>query len=1225
MRNRLFGLLVPLALLAFLALVTRSSPAAAQSGATWRMVGQIGGPTQAVAVQGHYAYIGVGLRLVVLDISDPANLTEVGSTAPFPYFVEGVVVSGTLAYVAAGGAGLRVVDVLNPADPTELGAWDSPGYAEGVAVAGNMAYLADGPYGLRAVDVSNPGQPMPLGSAYDANYAFAVVLSGNFAYIAGGGAGLLIVDVSDARQLREIASLDTPGYARAVALQGRLAYVADEWEGIQVVDVSDPAKPHLVSAIQTPGWAFGLTISGTCAYVADAFAGLQMLDISDHSNPEELGSYRLWRGHVGSVAVDRSLAYVADRTWGLRVIDVSEPAALHEVGAYSPMGFAGALTLAAPYVYVAGAGHGLRIVDVSDMAHPGEVGAAALPDPNDTSAPSVGVLDNYAYVGVGGWLYVADISNPAQPVWTHRIAMNEVWDIAVAGAMAYVADANRLQVVDCSNPAQPVLRGGLVGRAERVVVSGTLAYLASGQVGLSVADVSNPDEPLLLGSAPIFAVDVDVAGSWAYVVDRGGLSVVDVSRPDAPRKVSFLETEGVAVAVIVSGSTAYVADSGRGVSVIDVSDPYRPLLVAEANTAGCSLDLILAADRLLVADGSSGLVVLQSTASDVGTLSTVRGWARPLYSATIAVPPRRTASPESAQMGVTSTLVVTSPLDSGPGTLRQALLSAATGDRIIFDPAFFAPVDPVTIVLRSDLPPITQGRLTLDGSDAGVIVDGSNIPPQTTWPYAYAQGGLILLSDGNRVSGLQLVNFPGSGVLVQGDANVIGGDRSRGRGPVGQGNVISGNGIHGIYVNGRYDNVVVGNLLGTDVTGRRAFGNRSAGVGISGMGSDNRIGGTEAKDRNILSGNGYAGVQLHNCSGNTVVGNYVGTDIDGSAGLGNGGYGVTVEVGSFGNLVQANVCSGNGSFSILVSNWGSSYNTVIGNLIGTDASGMSAIPDSEGILVGDGASFNRIGGYGPGEANLVSGNKSSGIALEAGAGPGNLVVGNLVGTTISGNAPLGNAILSNSSGGISLRTCDGVTLVEGNLVSGNDGRGILLAGDYGFAIRNTLGTDPTRSGSLPNAGAGFHVRGEHNLLQNNWIANSLTGPGIEVYRWPYNAIRRNSVSGNARRGIELTGGGNAHLAAPVIIGIDPMSVSGTACPGCTVEVFSDDEDEGRIYEGTTVADASGRFAFAKGSGLMGPYITATATDADGNTSEFSLPARLVVGRVWLPVLWKQGS
>jgi hypothetical protein len=54
-----------------------------------------------------------------------------------------------------------------------------------------------------------------------------------------------------------------------------------------------------------------------------------------------------------------------------------------------------------------------------------------------------------------------------------------------------------------------------------------------------------------------------------------------------------------------------------------------------------------------------------------------------------------------------------------------------------------------------------------------------------------------------------------------------------------------------------------------------------------------------------------------------------------------------------------------------------------------------------------------------------------------------------------------------------------------------------------------------------------------------------------------------------------------------------------------VDIYSDSADEGEVYEGSTTADADGRFSFDKAP--SGPYITATATEADGSTSVFSEP------------------
>jgi len=105
------------------------------------LVGQIGGSTYAVAVQGDYAYIGAGPRLVILDISTPSSPSVVGQTDVLPEVVGGVAVDGDYAYVADGGGGLRIVDISDPASPTEAGYYDTPGYADGVAVVGDFTMV----------------------------------------------------------------------------------------------------------------------------------------------------------------------------------------------------------------------------------------------------------------------------------------------------------------------------------------------------------------------------------------------------------------------------------------------------------------------------------------------------------------------------------------------------------------------------------------------------------------------------------------------------------------------------------------------------------------------------------------------------------------------------------------------------------------------------------------------------------------------------------------------------------------------------------------------------------------------------------------------------------------------------------------------------------------------------------------------------------------------------
>jgi hypothetical protein len=133
-------------------------------------------------------------------------------------------------------------------------------------------------------------------------------------------------------------------------------------------------------------------------------------------------------------------------------------------------------------------------------------------------------------------------------------------------------------------------------------------------------------------------------------------------------------------------------------------------------------------------------------------------------------------------------------------------------------------------------------------------------------------------------------------------------------------------------------------------------------------------------------------------------------------------------------------------------------------------------------------------------------------------------------------------------------------------------------------------------------GAHGHVIGGIEPGEANVIAFSgIFGIQIEGPDTSGNAIRGNSIHSNAREGIFSQEGGNAGLPAPEVTAANP--VSGTACPGCTIDIYSDAADEGRVYEGSTTADAGGRFTFDEE--VSGPFVTATATDGGGNTSPFS--------------------
>jgi len=277
-----------------------------------------------------------------------------------------IAVSNGYAYVADRGAGLRIVDVSEPAAPFEVGNFDTPGDTYAVAIDGNYAYIADGNDYLRVVDVSDPPNPDEVGSYYLGGNVVDIAISGPYAYVANWYDGLRIVDISDPENPIVVGSVDTPGIAHSVAASEGYAYIADDSAGLRIIDVSNPTNPAEVGFYDTPEYSYGVTVSGEYAYIADGYGGLRIIDVSSPMNPTEVSAYDT-PGEAWSVIILNGYAYVADNWGGLRVIDVTDPTIPSEAGFYETNGNTFGVSAANGYIYTAEYAEGIRIYPVLGM------------------------------------------------------------------------------------------------------------------------------------------------------------------------------------------------------------------------------------------------------------------------------------------------------------------------------------------------------------------------------------------------------------------------------------------------------------------------------------------------------------------------------------------------------------------------------------------------------------------------------------------------------------------------------------------------------------------------------------------------------------------------------------------------------------------------------------------------------------------------------------------
>ena len=489
---------------------------------------------------------------------------------------------------------------------------------------------------------------------------------------------------------------------------------------------------------------------------------------------------------------------------------------------------------------------------------------------------------------------------------------------------------------------------------------------------------------------------------------------------------------------------------------------------------------------------------------------------------------------------------------------------------------------------------------------------------------------------GNGGAGIFIKDFPN---------NKIGGTTPGAR------NLISGNDIAGVVIGLGFTpeakgNLVQGNFIGTDVTGTVALSNSGAAVFISGP--HNTVGGSTAGARNLISGNFGSGITIGTggstgAEGNIVQGNFIGSDITGTTALGNADYGVQTFIGSDTSTIKGNLITGNNRGGIFLVG---SNNKIQSNFIGTNATGTAALGNNgDGIATSGFPTENLIGGTTPADRNVISGNFGDGIEIN---GSMNLIQGNFIGVDVTGASALGNSgvgVKLNGGGA----TVGGTTSGTGNVISSNGSHGVeVTCCGAGQIQSNFIGTDVTGAAALGNSGNGVSLQSASNQM----IGGTTTGAGniiafnggdgvfIHNFLPPFttgNAILSNSIFSNTGLGIDLepdgvtlNDPGDGDIGAnnlqnfPVLISAtsknDRTTIKGRlnstrkttfiiqffSNPACDPSHFG----EGRKFLGSlnvTIGDKVPKDFTATFSASVpkNHFITATATDPNGNASEFA--------------------
>jgi CSLREA domain-containing protein len=377
-------------------------------------------------------------------------------------------------------------------------------------------------------------------------------------------------------------------------------------------------------------------------------------------------------------------------------------------------------------------------------------------------------------------------------------------------------------------------------------------------------------------------------------------------------------------------------------------------------------------------------------------------------------------------------------------------------------------------------------------------------------------------------------------------------------------------------------NRLVGDFIGTNAAGTFAYGYppgqgvyNGHGVSLYNGPSYNQIGDVALGDRNVISGNAFKGICMEGVptGGPTTSYNVIYNNI----------IGLTPSGGPFTSTVHGNTQFGN---------------------------------SDHGIDLNHGASYNVLGGAGAGQRNVISGNGQNGIEISHPMSTtndyGNQIVGNYVGTDVTGSAAY--TYTGNLLNGINVEDGAISTTVAYNVVGNNGQDGLDI---YATTANNThhntvhdnwIGVTPGGA-AIPNGRFGLligYISHDNMIGPNNVIANNPMGIDV-TNAASRNTITQNSIYGNggAGLGISLAPGTQNNIQVPSLNGATTAQVSGTACDNCTVEVFvADSFGQGKTYLTTGTAAANGTFTIPIAQ-PVGACLTATATDALGDTSQFA--------------------
>jgi hypothetical protein len=608
------------------------------------IVGQAGGALTAKAIAGDLAYLAIGPRLVIVDLSNASTSEVLGQSDLLSGLVDAILLLDQYAYLFINKTGVAILDVSEPKQPTLVNRLPLPNEVAGAYRRGDLIYLAERDCSqdpcsgaLRILEAADPLQPHELGKLITKDPVDRIESSDELAVLVEKACvgqacegGVRIVEVANPASPHDMAYLEMPERVITIEIANNYAYVGHA-RGLSVFDLTDSLKPRQVGTLPVNSVSDAVFGDGF-AYLISGSYDLKLVDLTDPTRPREVKTWSFELGFSGSpfdlYILDQTM-YIMDvfgefgYCWShLNVYDISNPEAPLQLNdEESTLGFtcAGQMELIGSQMYIEDWA-GLNVLDTSQPDKPRDMGRF----PVVGSFYSLAAGEGYVYGSnpqASGSLCAVDWRNPANP----RIMgpLESSWSVGsvLSGDYLYVpAWANGLRILDVSEPSDPrevatLDETQLGGYASSLLGDGDYLYVLVGELGVRVVDVSNPRKPKPLGtfnpSTPGSYVNIEkisVTQGIIYLATYPGsgdqqearLIVVEARDPESPKQVHTTTlAEGVSVSNLLAldgylyvisrqriDTAGSVAQYTSTLSSYDISDPAQPRVISTLEFPG---------------------------------------------------------------------------------------------------------------------------------------------------------------------------------------------------------------------------------------------------------------------------------------------------------------------------------------------------------------------------------------------------------------------------------------------------------------------------------------------------------------------------------------------------------------------------------------------------------------------------------------------------------------